>query len=79
MKIYLDMCSIHRPLDDKTQVRVALEAEGVVLGASPRGAVHLLNAAKAHARHKERHRLLWAAPGRAACEKTSSTMGRKSR
>jgi MoxR-like ATPase len=31
-------------------VRHTREAQGVVLGASPRGAVHLLNAAKAHAR-----------------------------
>jgi predicted nucleic acid-binding protein len=30
MKIYLDTCSLHRPLDDKTQVRVALEAEAVL-------------------------------------------------
>ena len=31
-------------------VRATREAEGVVLGASPRAAVHLLTAAKAHAR-----------------------------
>lgn len=30
MKLYLDTCSLHRPLDDKTQVRVALEAEAVL-------------------------------------------------
>jgi predicted nucleic acid-binding protein len=27
MKIYFDTCSIHRPLDSKSQVRIALEAE----------------------------------------------------
>jgi predicted nucleic acid-binding protein len=30
MKIYLDMCSLHRPLDNKTQIRIALEAEAVL-------------------------------------------------
>lgn len=30
MVIYLDMCSLQRPLDDKSQVRVLLEAEAVV-------------------------------------------------
>ena len=30
MKIYLDTCSLNRPLDDKTQARVALEAEAVL-------------------------------------------------
>src|SRR5688500_13745429 len=29
MLIYLDMCSIHRPLDDESQLRVALEADAV--------------------------------------------------
>ena len=29
MKIYLDTCSLNRPLDDKTQARVALEAEAI--------------------------------------------------
>jgi len=27
MKIYLDMCSLQRPLDTKTQPRIAVEAE----------------------------------------------------
>jgi predicted nucleic acid-binding protein len=31
MKIYLDACSLQRPLDNKNQIRVALEAE-VILG-----------------------------------------------
>lgn len=31
MKIYLDTCSLQRPLDSKTQIRIILEAE-VVLG-----------------------------------------------
>ena len=30
MKIYFDNCSLHRPLDDKAQLRVALEAEAVI-------------------------------------------------
>ena len=30
MKIYLDMCSLQRPLDTKTQLRVAVEAEAVL-------------------------------------------------
>ena len=30
MQIYLDMCSIQRPLDDKSQLRVRLEAEAVL-------------------------------------------------
>ncbi|MFZ6029408.1 MAG: PIN domain-containing protein [Chloroflexota bacterium] len=30
MKIYLDTCSLQRPLDSKTQVRIVLEAEAVL-------------------------------------------------
>ena len=30
MKIYLDNCSIQRPLDSKTQIRTSLEAEAVM-------------------------------------------------
>ena len=30
MLIYLDMCSLQRPLDDKSQLRVRLEAEAVL-------------------------------------------------
>ncbi len=30
MQIYLDMCSLQRPLDTKTQVRVAMEAEAIL-------------------------------------------------
>jgi len=30
MKIYLDTCSLQRPLDSKTQIRIALEAEAVL-------------------------------------------------
>lgn len=30
MKIYLDTCSLHRPLDGKSQPRIALEAEAVL-------------------------------------------------
>jgi hypothetical protein len=30
VKIYLDNCSIHRALDNKSQLRVALEAEAIL-------------------------------------------------
>lgn len=30
MKIYFDTCGLNRPLDDKTQLRIALEAEAVL-------------------------------------------------
>jgi predicted nucleic acid-binding protein len=30
MLLYLDMCVLQRPLDDKTQLRIALEAEAVL-------------------------------------------------
>jgi hypothetical protein len=30
MLIYLDMCSIHRPLDDKAQLRIRVEGEAVL-------------------------------------------------
>ncbi len=30
MKIYLDACSLQRPLDNKNQIRVALEAEAIL-------------------------------------------------
>jgi hypothetical protein len=30
MKIYLDTCCLHRPLDDRSQLRIRLEAEAVL-------------------------------------------------
>lgn len=30
MKIYLDTCCFHRPLGDRTQLRIRLEAEAVL-------------------------------------------------
>lgn len=30
MRIYFDNCCLHRPLDDKSQLRVALEAEAIL-------------------------------------------------
>jgi predicted nucleic acid-binding protein len=30
MQLYLDTCSLHRPLDDKSQLRIALEAEAIL-------------------------------------------------
>jgi len=29
-KVYLDLCSLQRPLDTKTQIRIAMEAEAVL-------------------------------------------------
>lgn len=45
MKIYLDMCSLQRPLDDKRQLRILLEAEAVlgILGLIDKGAAALAN------------------------------------
>ena len=31
MKIYLDCCSIHRPFDDKSQPRIAVESEAILV------------------------------------------------
>jgi predicted nucleic acid-binding protein len=47
MKVYLDTCSLHRPLDDKAQVRIALEAEAVlaVLTLCEAGAITLISSA----------------------------------
>ncbi|MBX3024937.1 PIN domain-containing protein [bacterium] len=44
MRLYLDMCSIQRPLDDRSQARIAVEAEAVlaILSACERGAAELL-------------------------------------
>jgi len=30
MQLYLDTCSLHRPLGDKSQLRIALEAEAIL-------------------------------------------------
>lgn len=30
MKVYFDTCSLHRPLDNKKQLRIALEAEAIL-------------------------------------------------
>ncbi len=30
MKIYLDLCSIQRPLDEKNHIRIAIEAEAIM-------------------------------------------------
>jgi len=45
VKIYLDTCSLHRPLDNKTQLRVALEAEAVLglLAKCERGTLALVS------------------------------------
>ena len=44
IRIYLDTCSIQRPLDSKTQIRIALEAEAVlgILALCEEGAVELV-------------------------------------
>jgi predicted nucleic acid-binding protein len=45
MKVYLDNCSLQRPLDDKSQVRIALEAEAIlaVIALSQQGGVELVH------------------------------------
>ena len=45
MKIYLDMCSIQRPLDSKTQPRIAVEAEAIlaILALCEAGQVELMS------------------------------------
>src|SRR3990167_3490585 len=45
MRIYLDTCSLQRPLDSKTQIRIALEAEAVlgVLMLCESGSVELVS------------------------------------
>ena len=30
MRVYLDTCSLQRPLDDKSQLRIRLEAEAIL-------------------------------------------------
>lgn len=47
MRIYLDMCSIQRPLDTRTQPRIAVEAEAIlgVLTLCEAGQVELLSSA----------------------------------
>jgi hypothetical protein len=44
MRIYLDMCSLQRPLDDKSQLRVRVEAEAVlaILGVCEAGQAELV-------------------------------------
>ena len=44
MRIYFDMCSLQRPLDDQTQLRVLVETQAVlgVLGLCESGAVELI-------------------------------------
>jgi predicted nucleic acid-binding protein len=44
MLVYLDLCSIQRPLDDQTQVRIRVESEAIlsVLALSEAGRVQLL-------------------------------------
>ena len=45
MKIYLDNCSLQRPLDSKTQIRIILEAEAVlgILALCGSGQVELIS------------------------------------
>jgi len=44
VRVFLDMCCIQRPLDDKTQPRVAMEAEAVltILALCEKGTVELV-------------------------------------
>ena len=45
MRIYLDSCSLQRPLDDQTQARIRVETEAVmmILAATQAGDIVLLN------------------------------------
>jgi hypothetical protein len=45
MKIYLDMCSLQRPLDDQSQLRVRLEAQAIagVLALCESGGIDLID------------------------------------
>ena len=45
MKIYLDTCSLQRPLDSKTQTRIILEAEAIlgIIGLCDAGKIELLS------------------------------------
>jgi predicted nucleic acid-binding protein len=47
VKVYLDMCSIQRPLDTRTQPRIAVEAEAIlgVLTLCEAGRVEMLSSA----------------------------------
>ncbi len=45
MRIYLDMCSVQRPLDERTQLRIHLEAESIlgILAVCESGGAELLS------------------------------------
>ena len=45
MLVYLDMCSIHRPLDDKSQIRILVESQAVlgIIALCESGQVHLVS------------------------------------
>ena len=45
MVIYLDTCSIQRPFDDQTQLRIALESQAVlaIIEQIERGGIELLS------------------------------------
>lgn len=45
MKVYLDTCSLQRPLDSKTQIRIILEAEAVlgIIGLCEAGQLNLVS------------------------------------
>lgn len=44
MKVYFDTCTLQRPLDDRSQTRVLLEAEAILalLGLCDQGAIQLI-------------------------------------
>jgi predicted nucleic acid-binding protein len=45
MKVYLDACALQRPLDDKSRLRIATEAEAIlgILALAQSGVVHLIS------------------------------------
>jgi predicted nucleic acid-binding protein len=45
LRIYFDNCSLQRPLDDKSQVRIALEAEAIlgIIAISQQGVIEIVH------------------------------------
>ena len=50
MRIYFDNCSLQRPLDDKSQVRIALEAEAMlgIIGLQQKGILEIVHSDALH-------------------------------
>jgi predicted nucleic acid-binding protein len=50
MKIYLDTCALHRPLDSRSQIRITLEAEAImgIIALCEAGEVELISSEVLH-------------------------------